>query len=249
MIIVDHRAGSFDLLPLVPQPARHEQMEFGDVAFVGNGPDGMPVRVGIEVKKLNDALQCISTSRFAGHQLIGLVNSYNAAYLLIEGQWSRGRDGTMMERRGKDWHPITLGRRPFLFRDFEHWLTTVETAGVRIRRAGTRRQTADVIGDLFTWWTDKQYDEHRSLCQFDTSQDRTPMVKPGLVRRVAAQLPGISWVRSQHVAARFESVLELALADERDWMEIKWKSNSGENQGIGKGIARKVVQAIRGGTL
>jgi DNA integrity scanning protein DisA with diadenylate cyclase activity len=64
-------------------------------------------------------------------------------------------------------------------------------------------------------------------------------MKPGLVRRVAAELPLIGWDRSSDVAMTFPSVLAMVLADEKDWQKIK---------GIGKTIARKVVAALKGDT-
>ena len=248
MIRLDPRGGSGDLLPLFPPgTAQHARLEYGDAAFVGNGTDDTPILVGIEIKRLNDVLQCIGNGRFIGHQLPGLVNSFNAQYLIVEGAYRRGRDGELMIPRNHSWMPVTLGRRGFLYRDFEGWLTTIETmSGVRVRRTDGRRETVSTIMDLHHWWTEKEYDRHRGLCQFDNSQDFAPMLKPGLVRRVAAQLPGISWVRSHHVAAEFGSVLEMALAGERDWAAIKWKTPEGRNQGLGAVTARKVVAAIRG---
>jgi len=249
MIHLDPRAGSGDLLPLFPpNTASMHPLEFGDAAWLGSGPDDLPLKIGAEIKKIGDVLQCIGNGRFIGHQLPGLVNTYNVVYLIVEGAWRRDRDGIMVIPRGGGWVPVELGRRRYMVRDFEGWLTSVETlGGVRVRRTDSRRETVAVVMDLWHWWSAKEFDRHRSLCQFDNSQDMAPMLKPGLVRRVAAQLPGISWVRSQHVAARFESVLEMATAGVEDWAGIKWRTADGErNQGIGMVTAKKVVAAIRG---
>ena len=248
MISLDPRAGSGDLLPLFPpNTATLQSLDFGDAAWLGLGPEEMPILVGAEIKKLSDALQCMGNGRFIGHQLPGLVNSYNAIYLIVEGVWRRDRDGIMLTPRHTGWVPVEFGCRRFMVRDFEGWLTSIETMSpIRIRRTESRRATVAAVMDLYHWWTAKEFDHHRTLCQFDNSQDMAPMLKPGLVRRVAAQLPGISWVRSHHVALKFDNVLEMATAGERDWEEIKWQTSDGRNQGIGKGTARKVVRAIRG---
>ena len=253
MIHLDPRRGSGDLLPLFPpNTATLRTLEFGDAAWVGSGPEDLPVLIGAEIKRLEDVLQCIGNGRFIGHQLPGLVNSFNSAYLIVEGVWRRDRDGIMVtpRRRGDGtsyWVPVTLGRRNFMTRDFEGWLTTVEQFGrIKVRRSENRRGTVATVLDLYHWWTEKEYNRHRSLCAFDNSQDReAPMLKPGLVRRVAAQLPGVGWERSHHVAQAFPSVHALANASEKDWAGIKWQTG-GRNQGIGMGIARKVVAAIQG---
>lgn len=255
MIHLDPRRGSGDLLPLFPpNTASLRSMDFGDAAWLGNGPDDSPVLVGAEIKRLEDVLQCIGNGRFIGHQLPGLVNSYNSAYLIVEGVWKRDREGVMVtpRRRGDGsawWVPVTLGYRNFMVRDFEGWLTTVEQlGGIKIRRSQSRQGTVAVVMDLYHWWTAKEYNRHRSLCAFDNSQSHeAPMLKPGLVRRVAAQLPGIGWERSHYVAATFPSVREMANAREEDWAAIKWQTRDGRNQGIGMGIAKKVVAAMCGG--
>ena len=58
------------------------------------------------------------------------------------------------------------------------------------------------------------------------------------MRMVAKELPGIGWGRSQDVDKAFRSVREMVAADEKTWLGIP---------GIGKGIAGKVVRALRGG--
>ena len=77
-ITVDPRAGSADLFePLKARklPVRLSKLEAGDVAFIGNGPEGRPVPVGIEYKKLPEMLGCFR-DRFAGHQIIGMGDGH-----------------------------------------------------------------------------------------------------------------------------------------------------------------------------
>ena len=54
------------------------------MSFTGQGPNG-PVSVGIEYKRMGDALACMVGGRFTGHQLPGLRQSYQQYWLLVEG--------------------------------------------------------------------------------------------------------------------------------------------------------------------
>src|ERR1035437_1042749 len=105
MILVDRRIGSNDLLaPL--KAARFEvqlvELEVGDIAFEGKGPNGTTLNVGVELKVLGDRINSLRTGRLAGHQLPGLLKPYDYAWLLVEGQWRANAAGpvTTQKRRG-----------------------------------------------------------------------------------------------------------------------------------------------------
>ena len=242
-LMLDDRTGSGDLLPLLR--ARHlptvlQRMEYGDAAFFGNGPDSCPIPIGIEIKQVSDVLKCVTDGRFAGHQLPGLCTTYELVWLVIEGSFrSDGRSGVLETFHRGRWSPYQIGARRFMFRELEHWLLTMEMkGGIRVKRTFNRDETADFLRNLYTWWTAKEWDEHRSHLAPNLSSlpDRALLVRPTLVRLVAKELPGIGWQKAEEVAKAFSSVLELAVAEEDDWADIA---------GIGKTTARKVVQAIR----
>jgi ERCC4-type nuclease len=213
------------------------RLEFADASFIGNGENEEPVLVGIERKALSDLLNSITSGRFAGHQLPGLLNSYGVVYLLIEGMYRPGKDGLLYHREGKDWVPISYGRK-WMYADLEAWLTTVEEkANVRLRRAPGPSETAAIIQALHRWWTNKEFSEHRSHLTMHKPRDTALLRKASLVRVIAAELPGIGWTRSENVAKRFHTVAEMVSADEREWNSI---------EGIGKETANKVVHAIYG---
>src|SRR5438445_11886132 len=222
MIELDNRIGSGDLAHYFDQwkvSYKLCRLEYGDAAWSGNGPDGV-VRVAVEVKKIRDALNSICDGRFAGRQLPGLVEHYQMVWVILEGVFSSDyKTGILLYRRGKRMEPICVGQRQFLYRDLDHWLTTMECkAQVRVRRTVSRMETARVVADLYSWWTGKDWHEHRSHLAFDQGQiDSAILDKPGLVRRVAASLPGVGWTRSQAVARRFANVVEMVLASEEEW--------------------------------
>lgn len=244
MLKLDNRVGSGDLAIYFNKwrtPLDLCRLEYGDAAFIGNGPEGSAMPVGVEIKRLRDALNCMTGGRFAGHQLPGLLESYKRVWLVIEGIYSTDMDtGMLMERRGKRLMPVSLGSRQFMYRDFNHWLLTMEIkAGVRVRRTASRLETARFIQSLYSWWTAKEWEDHRSHLAFEDGMDVDSeiLLRPNMVRRMAAQLSGIGWHKSKYVARAFATPLDMAAASVEDWMKI---------EGVGKTLARKVVLELQG---
>ncbi len=242
-MVVDDRAGSKDLYPLLRQRGVRDvelgRMEYGDVSLVGNGPEGAPVLVGVEYKRLGDMISCIEDGRFSGHQLPGMLESFDRLYLVVEGIWREGRDGMLEVPRGAGWKPLVHGRssrsmasslRSFLF-------TMSEKIGIRVMLTGTPSQTVDWLYHLNRWWTGKEWEEHRAYLSFDNSSALSLVSRPSLVRRVAKELPGVGWERSGAVAKHFDSVVSMAMAEAAEWENI---------DGIGKTTARRVVAALEG---
>jgi len=240
MILVDDRVGSRELYQLLPQgSAEICRLNSADYCFVGNGP-GKPVFVGIERKGLNDVLKCLLDGRFSGGQLPKLLADYDVVYLIVEGAWRPGKEGTL-ERLGRGgWQTVVLGTRVWMYRELDGWLTSIETmAGVRLRRTESERETAAVILNLYHWWTDKEWEDHRSHLAFDRS-DRPTLVRPSLAIRVAKELSGIGYDKAGAVARHFHgSVREMVLAVEDQWQEVA---------GIGKILSQRIVRELNGQT-
>ncbi len=241
MIMIDDRTGSVELLPLFPAGIDVEvtRLVYGDISFLGNGPDG-PVSIGIERKGILDLLSSMATGRLAGHQLIGLNSSYEYVYLIVEGLWRFNPSSGLLEmRKGGDWGAACLGQRRFMAREVVGFLNTlIVKAGVMILYTGGRNETVQVICALYHWWNDKQFDAHTShLALHRKHAETVELTKPTLVRRIAAELPGIGWGKSRAVNAHFDTVHEMVMATERDWLAVP---------GIGKVLAKRIVAALRG---
>lgn len=241
---VDTRAGSGPLIPLLQRRGvkgvEAATLLYGDIAIDGNGPEGMPIAVGVEYKKLGDMLQCIDNGRFVGHQLPGMLDCYNVIWLVVEGIWRENPASGILEvPRGPIWSPIRSGNGHAMASSLVGFLMTMEQkVGIRVMRTGTQSQTLDWLFHLNKWWTSKTYEEHRAHLAFDNSQALALISRPGLVRRISKELPGLGIGKSGPVARRFPTVLDMVLASESDWAAI---------EGIGKVMAHRIVKAIQEG--
>jgi ERCC4-type nuclease len=246
MLDLDQRTGSRELLPILRQahptlPVRLCHLEYGDASIVGNGPEGA-VMVGVERKTLGDLLHSIDTGRLMGHQVPGMVNSFGVRYLVIEGSWRRNPDTGVLEvRRGRGGWGSPNGRA-WMWREMQGYLNTLEQmCGFHVHQTAGPWETADLLAALHGWWG-KEWGEHKAHQVLGAASPvlQASFSSPSVVRRVAAQLPGVGWTRSAAVEKKFASVVEMVGAGEKEWMEV---------EGVGKVTARKVVEALRGRRL
>lgn len=235
MMDIDNRVGAMSLAGLVTVPRRLVRLQYADVAWEGNGPDGVPVHIGIERKALLDLLNSMVSGRLSGHQLIGLTNSYNYVYVLVEGMWRpRPKDGILERRSGKDWKEVAMGKRRFMYRDVANYLNTLAVrAGVTVWRTADIRESAAWLDSLYKWWN-KPWDQHSSHTRFNMTGDNGAVLlrKPSLTVRMAKELAGVGWDRARAIAAHFgHSPVALVLATEEELMQV---------DGVGKVLAQRI---------
>ena len=244
MLYVDDRVGSKDLLsPLRNFGVQAELMrlEYGDFALVGRGIQGRPVTIGIELKETRDLIKSLQSGRFAGHQLQGLLTTYDRAWLLTEGIW-RASDEGVLETFYGGWRPVSVGTKRIMARELEKWiLTLVIRGGINHHHCATRTDTIRWLSVLYHWWCDKDMDEHKSQLAFHQPDlDRALLETPSLARRIAKELPGIGWEKSRAVEEHFGgSVLQMVNSPRENWREIP---------GIGKVLAERIVTELREGS-
>jgi len=241
-IVVDSRVGSRELMRwFSPGVAELGRLEYGDFMFSGRGKGKEPWLVGVERKTIRDLLNSIASGRFAGHQLLGLLNSYNVVYLVVEGL-VRPNPGTgVLEiRRNRQWVVLELGKRRFMMRDVWEWVNTVTLmTGVVVFMTSRECETAKLVTALHRWWNIKDWEEHRAHVSPRVST--VPgLVRPSVLKMVAAQLPGVGWERAGKVEVYFESVADMAEAGVEDWEAIP---------GIGPKTAEKAWRAIHGDSM
>ncbi len=237
-VLIDSRIGSNDLYPLLQGyqiPVEMCKLEFGDAAFMGNGPHGV-TPVGIERKRIRDLVNSLMSARLAGHQLPGMMTAYSHAWLIVEGIWRTSPTTGLVEtpRGGRVWKPIDPR---ITGAQLQGWLLTVELrGGIRVRTTSDPEETALLIGALHSWWTGKKWQEHRSHLALYQPPDANIFNIPSLVQQVAACIPGIGMDRSMAVDAHFSDVRALACAGVKEWRKIP---------GIGEGLAPRIVAALQ----
>lgn len=237
MITLDRRAGSYELSASMPlEIVRIGHLEFGDASFMGNGPGG-PVLVGVERKTVRDLLHSTDSGRLQGHQIPGLLRSYNYVYIVVEGIFRSNRDGILEYNRGGAWYRIVAGKRSYMASSLYNLMNTLSLlSGIVILQTQDSRTTANLITNLYRWWQ-KPWSKHTGHVGFQIDPHPVELHgKPSLLRRMAKELPGIGWEKSKAVAEHFKTVRGMVLADRFNWQLI---------EGIGPTIAKRCVEVMR----
>lgn len=252
MILVDYRSGSVELIPLLQMlklDVEKATLPYGDFSFMGNGPGGLPIPVGIERKALRDWIDSFYSGRYPGHQLPGLLDpaqGYKVMYVILEGVWRMNQETGFIQVPGggkKHWVDLNIGTQStpknMMWRELESMLVTFEMkGGTMFRKTNNKAETSKFLATLYHWWVGKDWDEHKSHLRFHTeTADPQILVKPSLCRQVAATLPGVGWTKSANVAGHFKTVYAMVQASEKDWTQI---------DGIGKSMAKKLWHHLRG---
>lgn len=250
-LLVDPRIGSGEFVrPLRKQgvPAKLKQIQFGDFAFTGYGPNGL-IRVGIERKKVDELLGCVTDSRFTGTQIPGLLNTYDHAWLLVEGAYVPDVDDIILKGRAFQskrgavpmiaFHEAGFGRSRHLYSNFTKFQITVQVKARLYReRTLSAPESVQWIAALYRWYQ-KPWAQHKSVYTIDeTRPEQAILDVRTLKRRLAAQLPGVAWSRSKQVDQYFPSVAAMFSAGELEWREAL---------GVAKGrkLAKSIVTSIR----
>lgn len=240
-ILIDDRAGSKELInyPPLNKVGELTRLDSGDVAISGNGPEG-PVLVGIEVKKLTELLQAMSTGRLQATQVVRMKRDFDVCWLCFTGVYRAGPKGVLQARLGKSWVSYTVGGMrqgtshiPWGY--LEKFLMTLSAAGVQHKHFYDTKTMALWIGAMAEWW-EKPWDKHESLKKFDNSG---AALLPGLdtrtdlIARMVAQIDDLGYKRAVEVAQHFPGVEAMLNADEKDWQRVR---------GVGKTIAKSVAK-------
>lgn len=241
MISIDTREGSHDLIaPLAKAglPVEPATLRFGDLFFTGRGEGGAPLAIGIEHKKLGDLVQSLNTDRLAGHQLTGMLQTYDRSYLIIEGEWDVDAGGrVIVPSKFRNRHTPLKGAPLASVLESRVW-TLEHRGGLRVRWTRNQKETIRYVSALYRCWTDRDLDDHKShLAIHAPDLDRALLVPVTDERRVYAAFPAISYQRSAAVEQHFPSIWAAVNAAESEWMKV---------EGIGKKLATNIVRFVRG---
>lgn len=165
MILVDPRRGSGDVVDYFKSydvPVQLTQMEYGDFAFYGNGPDEAAILCGFERKVLGDMIASMRDKRLAGHQLVGLMENFQVRGLILEGIWQAGVGGLLEVSGGGNWKPYRPGgTSAIMYRELDHFIAELEYVhGVVVERTSNRSQTAAYIVSRYKFFNDRCWEQH-----------------------------------------------------------------------------------------
>jgi len=214
----------------------------GDVLFYGINNDDKPVKVIIERKHVPDMVSCILSGRYLSQAQSAKDDNADVLVLIIDGRYRASPADGLLEILGFDrernragWKPVTPA---ITFSRFDQYLTELEyLAGIIVKHSETVQGTADIVKTLWSNFQIRPRD-HQSLKVIYKPPPATILLtKPGIVRRVATELPSVGWGRSGVVAEHFPTVKAMVDADVAEWASL---------EGIGKKTAERVVKALRG---
>lgn len=255
MLLVDDRGGSDGLKAITQHllkpllaagvPAEVTRLDSADLAFVGKGVNGVPLSIGIELKRLDasstDLTQSLQSGRLSGDQLpkmIGPNGAYDLGFLVVEGNWRHDENGHITVYRGpkQGWAPIrgmsadTLEKR---------LLSLTLCGGLYLKETNSRRDTVRFITSLYHWACDRNLDEHGSHLNLH---------KPSVImavsdfRQAVAMWPGVGLKTSKAVEFEFRgSILAAASASVQQWAEMLV-----DGKRFGHVRAGKVVTFLKG---
>lgn len=251
-LFIDPRAGSGPLLaPLrrIITPSsivQHEPLEFGDVMWNGYGPErGKAYGYAAEIKRVSDVLDSRNSGRLAGHQLRGMLDTYDFVWVVVIDDF-RPEPSTGILQRVLPKDKRTKGREVFskysnarygrrkqeMYSAFISYLTTIQLY-TRCNVWPVRDETELAWWIASTYWH-SQKKEHKSLDVFNTSiNNRLPILfKPNKVACVAKEAPGVGWDRALKIGERFDSPREMVNASVEEYEQMR----------IGKKVAKGIVE-------
>jgi ERCC4-type nuclease len=199
-LLIDDRVGSRELIehPCIKPLASLTRLHSGDVAILGNGPNGR-LALGLELKSLADVLASFDTGRLQATQIEAMREDYDVQWVLIYGRWRASSDGYLLrwvdERRGlagsgrlvagsdrfgPGWEPVLIGRNgrrkgddrtpnPAKYTYLAGALASVAALGFHYDHVDDMAQAAHWIASLHRWWT-KPWAAHDLMRTFDNSQ-------------------------------------------------------------------------------
>src|SRR3990167_4007481 len=257
MILIDAATGSKELadpLRRAGLPVEVTHLDFGDIVFSGRGESGLPLYIGIELKKIGEFVESLRSKRFQGHQLLGLTRDFDRRYLILEGDYHHDTKGRVVVFRGAG-KPRSL-RGVFNAVAFEQEILNIQTRGGRwVRHTTGRRDTLRFIQACYRYWSDKDLDEHKShLAIYAPDLDRGLLIPTSDFRRVLVGfLPGIGVSTSRAVEERCTvngkpSMRKMLSLGEGDWAAIetvtKGKDGKEKRRRLGESRARQIMGTL-----
>lgn len=248
MILVDYREdekhkgspGLWQDLQKTGLSLQQDKLDGGDLMFLGAGPGGREVTIGVEFKKLNDLLSSLRSQRLQGHQLFELQH-YDFRFLLVEGRWAHDDAGrvAIQSKFKLQWHPAPGG---FSAAELDKTLLGLTLrAGVVVKETQNRRESVRWITSLYRNFNDVGWEDHTS----HTGVFRpATLIRPSPFRNFIMGIPTIGAKTSKAVEEFFTHPLtgkasprRAVAARAHEWQQI---------DGVGKKTAASIDAFLEG---
>ena len=236
MILLTEAPNDASLLPMFGGLATLAPIPHGDFAFFGTWEEGKGIRVCIERKRTRDLLTCIQST---GRHLKQVQDAHDDGFEFIALIWEedppvrRSMDGLLEIRWGQGWTSLDPQMEYSRLSSYLYQISLY--LGVLVLRSHNSRETVQHVIDLYHLFQ-KEPEKHSSLHGFYSPPiPQKLLVKPSLVRRVAKELPGIGWQKSETVAQHFHSVRAMVNATEAEWRGL---------DGIGVKGAKAIAEVL-----
>lgn len=210
-------------------------LEEADAVVEANGPDGI-ILIGIERKRLHDMLNCVEDGRF-NEQRRRMKDAYDVSVLMVEAHWKpHDPEGVLMEGHsgGMSWGYARPRGQRVMYAKLYRYLISVMISGVHVSYTRDPFHTAFNINEWHEWGK-KKWDDHTSLREIHKLALPSLLRKPSLVRKWANAIDSVGVKKSELAERLFRSPLDLAQADEKEWLKIP---------GVGVKTAREIVGEI-----
>jgi ERCC4-type nuclease len=229
-LYVDYREGSHDLVaPLTALGLMVEEvtLDSGDVSFIGRGEGDAPVHVGVEFKKLAEAVSSMRSGRLQGEQAPAMMRAYDFRYLLIEGHPTWNSRGLLTRRKSaREFAPM---HGHMTIAEYQKRLFTMHImTGLTPLSTGTRHETLRLIESLYRTWTDKSLTEHHSHIAIYRAPSLAPVSD---FCRIVTGLPGIGYELARRLEKTFKTPMAFLTATDTDWRGV---------EGIGPETCKKI---------
>ena len=243
MILVDSRAGSKELTkPLLHLGLRVSEstLDFGDIAFEGRGVGGVAVDIGIEFKQFSELVASLRSGRFVGHQLIGLRNTYEHCWLMVEGVYQIDAKGLVCQKgRGGHWKPV---HGSMTESELQKQLLTLELrGGLHVIATPNRAGSLRAICNLYRWWTDIDMDHHTSHLAIYQPPTLVPISE---CRRILYGIDGVGLKMTLAAEQKWGSARRAINAPIKAWADLMTVDEKGHKRRVGEKVAEKIDRAL-----
>lgn len=221
-------------------------LDSADFTFEGRGPHG-PVEVGIERKTLPDLIASLQSGRFQGlhseghtGQLWRMLSTYDYSFLLVEGAWVTDRAGRLLRpgRRGQSSPMGNMTEDALRKQLFSIQLKSPMHIGYTADATATVRWLASLV----RWFTDKSWEQHKTLETTYQPQSLTPISH---FVQVAMTFPGVGLAAGRALQTQFDGNADTLLHAPADTIAKTLIATPAGPRALGPAKAERIRDAAR----